>query len=133
MTKSSWQRNASRIGNAAKPDPRTGSRFDDFLKEEGMFEEVQAKALKRALAEQLEESMQAGEADEVGHGKEDGDQPLAARPGVGSKQRFGSVGYTDQSTVRSRQRDRDQDQTRAQKGGGMNGALGTALAGLLPK
>jgi antitoxin HicB len=80
MTKSSWQRNASRIGNAAKPDPRTGSRFDDFLKEEGMFEEVQAKALKRALAEQLEESMQAGEADEVGHGKEDGDQPLAARP-----------------------------------------------------
>ena len=32
---------------------------DDFLKEEGIFEEVQAKALKRALAEQLEESMQA--------------------------------------------------------------------------
>ena len=36
----------------AKRNPRTGSRFDDFLKEEGMFEEVQAKALKRALAEQ---------------------------------------------------------------------------------
>ena len=43
----------------AKRNPRTGSRFDDFLNEEGMFEEVQAKALKRALAEQLEESMQA--------------------------------------------------------------------------
>jgi antitoxin HicB len=43
----------------AKRNPRIGSRFDDFLKEEGMFEEVQAKALKRALAEQLEESMQA--------------------------------------------------------------------------
>ena len=43
----------------AKRNPRTGSRFDDFLKEEGMFEEVQAKALKRALAEQLEEGMQA--------------------------------------------------------------------------
>ena len=35
-------------------------RFDDFLKDEGIVEEVQAKALKRALAEQLEESMQAG-------------------------------------------------------------------------
>jgi hypothetical protein len=45
--------------NVAKRNPRTGSRFDDFLKEEGMFEEVQAKALKSALAEQLEESMQA--------------------------------------------------------------------------
>jgi len=43
----------------AKRNPRTGSRFDDFLKEEGFFEEVQAKALKRALAEQLEEGMQA--------------------------------------------------------------------------
>ena len=57
----------------AKRNPRTGSRFDDFLKEEGMFEEVQAKALKRALAEQLEESNAGGEADEAGHGKEDGD------------------------------------------------------------
>ena len=43
----------------AKRNPRTGSRFDDFLKDEGIFEEVQAKALKRALAEQLQESMQA--------------------------------------------------------------------------
>lgn len=43
----------------AKRNPRTGSKFDDFLKEENIFEEVQAKALKRALAEQLEESMQA--------------------------------------------------------------------------
>ena len=41
----------------AKRNPHTGSRFEDFLKEEGIFEEVQAKALKRALAEQLEESM----------------------------------------------------------------------------
>jgi antitoxin HicB len=41
----------------ARNNPHTGSRFDDFLKEEGIFDEVQAKALKRALAEQLEESM----------------------------------------------------------------------------
>lgn len=43
----------------AKGNSRTGPRFGDFLKEEGIFEEVQAKALKRALAEQLQESMQA--------------------------------------------------------------------------
>lgn len=41
----------------AKNNPHTGTRFDDFLKEEGIFEEVQAKALKRVLAEQLEDGM----------------------------------------------------------------------------
>ena len=46
-------------GKVARSNAHTGSGFDDFLKEEGMFEEVQAKALKRALAEQLEDSMQA--------------------------------------------------------------------------
>jgi predicted XRE-type DNA-binding protein len=43
----------------ARSNPHSGSRFDDFLKDEGIFDEVQAKALKRALAEQLEESMEA--------------------------------------------------------------------------
>ena len=43
----------------AKRNPHTGSNFDDFLKDEGVFEEVQAKALKRVLAEQIEDSMQA--------------------------------------------------------------------------
>jgi predicted XRE-type DNA-binding protein len=43
----------------AKSNPHTGSRFDDFLKEEGIYDEVQARALKRALAEQIEECMQA--------------------------------------------------------------------------
>jgi predicted XRE-type DNA-binding protein len=65
MPISSWQRNASRGGNVAKRNPRTGSRFDDFLKVEGIFEEVQAKALKRALAEQLQESMQAAKLTKV--------------------------------------------------------------------
>jgi antitoxin HicB len=41
-----------------KPNPHSGSNFDDFLKEEGIFEEVQAKALKRVVAEQIEDSMQ---------------------------------------------------------------------------
>ena len=39
-------------------NPHRGSNFDDFLKEEGIFEEVQARALKRALAEQLDDAMQ---------------------------------------------------------------------------
>ena len=43
----------------AKRNPRTGSSFDDFLKEEGLYEEVHAKALKRALTEQLQDSMHA--------------------------------------------------------------------------
>ena len=37
----------------AKRNPHVGSSFDDFLKDEGMFEEVQAKALTRTLAEQI--------------------------------------------------------------------------------
>lgn len=41
-----------------KINPRTGSNFDDFLKEQGMYDEVTAKALKRAIAEQLREGMQ---------------------------------------------------------------------------
>ena len=43
----------------AKPNPHTGSSFDDFLKQENLFEEVHAKALKRALAEQIGEGMEA--------------------------------------------------------------------------
>jgi antitoxin HicB len=35
-----------------------GSSFDDFLKEDGIFEEVQARALKRVLAEQFDDAMQ---------------------------------------------------------------------------
>lgn len=45
----------------AKRNPHTGSSFDAFLKEEGLYDEVQARALKRALAEQLAESMQTAQ------------------------------------------------------------------------
>lgn len=48
-----------------KVNPHTGSDFDDFLKSEGIFEEVQARALKRALAEQLDEAMQSGKLSKV--------------------------------------------------------------------
>ena len=43
----------------AKRSPHTGSNFDDFLKQENLFEEVQAKALKRALAEQIGDGMES--------------------------------------------------------------------------
>ena len=42
----------------AKHNPHAGSRLDDLLKEEGIFAEVQAKALKRAITEQLVDGMQ---------------------------------------------------------------------------
>jgi antitoxin HicB len=54
MTEKTIRKRAVRQAN-----PHSGSSFDDFLAEEGMLEEVHAKALKRALAEQLQESMAA--------------------------------------------------------------------------
>ena len=43
----------------ANQNQHRGSSFDDFLKEDGIFEKVQAKALKRALSEQLGDAMQS--------------------------------------------------------------------------
>ncbi len=45
--------------NMAKRNPHIGANFDDVLQDEGIFEEVQAKALKRALAEKIDEGRQA--------------------------------------------------------------------------
>jgi DNA-binding Xre family transcriptional regulator len=45
-----------------QPEPpfdHTGSSFDSFLEEEGIFEEVQAVAIKRVIAWQLAEAMKA--------------------------------------------------------------------------
>ena len=39
-------------------NPNTGSSFDDFLKEENLYEECTATAIKRVLAWQLEQEMQ---------------------------------------------------------------------------
>ena len=41
-----------------KKKGRIGSSFDDFLKEEGIYEEVTARAIKRVLARQLDALMQ---------------------------------------------------------------------------
>ena len=40
-------------------NPRIGSSFDDFLKEEGLYEDVTAHAIKRVLAWQISQAMQA--------------------------------------------------------------------------
>lgn len=41
-----------------KTNPHIGSDFDDFMKEEGHYDEAQAIAVKRVLAYQLERDMQ---------------------------------------------------------------------------
>lgn len=40
-----------------KKNPHLGSSFDDFLKEEGIYEEVTATAMKRVLAWQIAQAM----------------------------------------------------------------------------
>jgi antitoxin HicB len=40
-------------------NPHIGSSFDDFLKEDGIFEDVQTTAIKRVLASQLERAMKS--------------------------------------------------------------------------
>lgn len=41
-----------------KRNPHRGTWFDDFLKEEGIYEEIQASAIKRVLAWQLRQAME---------------------------------------------------------------------------
>ena len=53
------------MAKTTKVNPHTGSSFDDFLKEEGIYEEVQARAIKRALAEQLDDAMQSSKLSKV--------------------------------------------------------------------
>ena len=53
------------MAKVTKVNPRSGSSFDDFLKEDGIFEEVQARALKRALSEQLDDAMQSSKLSKV--------------------------------------------------------------------
>ena len=40
-----------------KKNPRSGSNFDDFLKEEGIYEDVQNTAIKKVLSAKLEAAM----------------------------------------------------------------------------
>ncbi len=45
----------------AKTNPHRGTSFDDFLKEEKLYDEANAKALKRAISEHLLDQMQAAQ------------------------------------------------------------------------
>ncbi|MBV9992668.1 MAG: XRE family transcriptional regulator [Alphaproteobacteria bacterium] len=42
-----------------RPNKHIGSSFDEFLREEGLLEEFQAKAIKEVIAWQLEQAMKA--------------------------------------------------------------------------
>jgi predicted XRE-type DNA-binding protein len=53
------------LAKITKVNPRTGSSFDAFLEQDGIYEEVQARALKRALAEQLDDAMQSSKLSKV--------------------------------------------------------------------
>ena len=48
-----------------KGNKHRGSDFDDFLRGEAIFDDVQATALKRALAEAVEEAMKEGDLSKV--------------------------------------------------------------------
>jgi hypothetical protein len=52
-------------GIVRKVNQHVGSNFDDFLMDEGIYEEVQARALKRVLVEQLSDAMQSGNLSKV--------------------------------------------------------------------
>jgi hypothetical protein len=43
-----------------KSNPHTGGSFDDFLIDDGIFEEVQTRAINRALTQQVDDSIKRG-------------------------------------------------------------------------
>ena len=44
---------------AKRSNPHSGSSFDDFLREHGIFDETQEKAIARAQNEQIEDSLRS--------------------------------------------------------------------------
>ena len=48
-----------------KSNPHTGGSFDDFLIDDGIFEEVQTRAINRALTQQLDDCIQIGRLNNV--------------------------------------------------------------------
>jgi antitoxin HicB len=48
-----------------KRNPHIGSSLDDFLKEEGIFEETRAIAIKETLAWQVQQAMDAGKISKI--------------------------------------------------------------------
>lgn len=52
-----------------KRNPHIGSDFDDLLREDGILDEVQAVAIKRVVAHQLEQGMKAKQLTKTGMAK----------------------------------------------------------------
>jgi antitoxin HicB len=48
-----------------KRNPHIGSSLDDFLKEDGIFEETRAIAIKEAIAWQVQQAMDAGKISKI--------------------------------------------------------------------
>lgn len=69
-----------------KRNPHIGSDFDDFLKDEGFLDEVQAAAVKRVLAHQLEPSR-------PGHNLQLLHEPRWAKATVVVKDKAGTVTF----------------------------------------
>ena len=49
----------------SKRSPHIGSSLDDFLKEEGIYEETRAVAIREALAWQVQQAMDAGKISKI--------------------------------------------------------------------
>ena len=68
-----------------------GSSVDDFLKEEGIFEEAQAQAVKEVVAWQLAEAMKKKKIFKEQNGYAAEDEPHAGRPSAQRKRRHHAV------------------------------------------
>ena len=69
---------------------RMGSSIDDFLKEEGIFEEAQAQAVKEVVAWQLAEAMRKKNLQSA-HGQATQDQPYTDRSPSRSEKRHHAI------------------------------------------
>jgi hypothetical protein len=67
------------------PNPHVGSSFDDFLKEEGIFEETRNAAIRRVLAVAHRGDHEDQEAHQVSDGQSGGDKRRSARPPTRSR------------------------------------------------
>lgn len=56
-------------GRKVKRNPHEGSSFDEFLREEGIFEEVEAVAIKKVVAALLDDAMKEQKISKVAMGK----------------------------------------------------------------
>jgi hypothetical protein len=61
-------------------NPHLGSDFDDFLREEGLYEEAEGIAVKRVLAYELEPGHSQSAANQNGDGRTHGHDARATRP-----------------------------------------------------